>query len=69
MKLCLFCEYIDHSESIWWGGQTGGEGASYRCNKGNFEYESDLLEDIRGWAQQAETCKDYILDESIDIKG
>ena len=67
MKLCVFCEHMEHHYSSGGGGcETcgyGGEGETLMsCRKRH--WESDLayqydLSDYRAKVVMAETCKDY----------
>jgi len=64
IKLCWYCEHVEHYEGGCGSTWTGCWSGDYSCKCGHFSGAEEHPE-ITGWPMRANKCPDYILSQKV----
>lgn len=65
-KACLCCEHFRYDPAVFYSSWTGGDNASWNCNKGHYSCrEPGDKKEMQELVAKAPTCPDFEWDRSI----
>lgn len=66
IKFCGYCEHCEFEDEVWYSEETGGNPATWECNKGHFSYaEMRAMVDGKLF-KKAQNCPDFELSSIVE---